>query len=212
MSVTAVPGPDAEALREALGEARSVLLLADDEQQVDEACASLLAVDEPSSERLLAVSFDRTPDEFLEHWRLHVGDLPAQTGIIAGGETTRSAAASTAPQGPGVGAVSIDTVAEPGDLTGLAIAISAYLDAWSEAPETTAVCFDSITALLNHADADRVFRFLHSTTGRLRDMGAVAHYHLDPTLFDEATVNSMASLFDAVVEFDEDGSASVRMR
>ena len=212
MSVTPVPTTDTEALRGALGDARSVLLLAADDHRADEACTALLSPEDPADERLLAVGVDRTPDELLERWRLHVGDLPAQTGIIAAGETERSAAASAGAVGPGPAPVSVDAVPEPGDLTGLAIAISAYLDAWRDVPETPVVCFDSVTALLAHADPSRVFRFLHATTGRLADLGGVAHYHLDPSVVDEATVNTLTALFDAVVEFDADGTARVRRR
>lgn len=212
MSVTPVPEPDTDALRSALADARSVLLLASEGPEADEACGTLLSLDDPSRERFLAVSVDRTPDEVLEHWRTYVGDMPAETGVIAAGETTRSAAAASTAQGPGPAAVSIDSVPEPGDLTGLAIAISSYLDAWRDVPETPVVCFHSLTSLLNHADTSRVFRFLHATTGRLAEMGAVAHYHLDPSAFDESTVNMLVALFDAVVEFDDDGTATVRSR
>lgn len=205
-------GVDGDAVREAVGDATTVLLLGTGGLHEEETCSSLLSVTSPEDAQYLSVTLDDSPDDRLDAWRANIGPLPAETGVIAVGETTRSAAATSAPSGPGTSPVSVDSVADPSDLTGLAMAIGAYLDAWSDTDGTPVVCFDSITSLLFHADQDRVFRFLHSTTGRLRDLGAVAHYHLDPAAYDESTVNAFSALFDAVVEVDEDGDVSVRTR
>lgn len=212
MSITSVPSVDGDEVREALGDVTTVLLLASDQQPEGKVCSSLLSVASPENTKYLCLSLDGTPDDRIDAWRANVGQLPDETGIIAVGETTRSAAASSGSAGPDASPVSIDTVADPSDLTGLAMAVGAYLDAWSDTDRTPVVCFDSITSLLFHTDEERVFRFLHATAGRLRDLGAVAHYHLDPAAFDEATVNKFSALFDAVVEIEDDGSVSVRKR
>jgi hypothetical protein len=211
MSITQVSGADPDQLLNALGDARTLLLLASDSPAVDEVCSALLSVASPGDTKLLSVTLDGTPDDRLATLRAHYGDLPAETGVIAVGETTRSAA-STAPTGPEADVVSIDTVSDPSDLTGLAMSVGSYLDAWSDTTATPVVCFHSITSLLFHAETDRVFRFLHSTTGRLRDIGAVSHYHLDPSAYEDSTVNSFAALFDAVVQVDPDGAVSVQKR
>lgn len=210
MSVTQVSKVDRESMWDALDDVSSVLILGDESHESDEICPSLLSVTSPEQTHYLSVSFDGTPDDRLDSWRADIGDLPAEVGIIAVGETTRSAAAASAP-GPGPSTVTIDTVSNPSDLTGLAMAISAYLDAWSEADATPVVCFDSITSLLFHADQERTFRFLHATTGRLRDLGAVAHYHLAESPYEESTINMFSALFDAVVRIGDD-SVSVYKR
>jgi hypothetical protein len=211
MSSVSVSKFDGDDVLETLGDVTSILLLASDQHHESEACTTLLAEAAPEAAQYLCVTTDDTPDDRLDEWRANIGELPDETGIIAVGEISRSAAGASE-SGPGTAPVSIDTVADPSDLTGLAMAIGAYLDAWSDMRRTRVVCFDSITSLLFHTDKERVFRFLHATTGRLRDLGAVAHYHLDPGAFDEATVNMFSSLFDAVVEVEEDGSVSVRTR
>lgn len=211
MSSTPVSKGDGDGVREALGDATSVLLLGSARHHEAEVCSSLLSVVDPDDAQYLSVTLDGSPDDRLDEWRAHIGELPAETGVIAVGETTRSAAAAS-PSGPGASPVTVDTVADPSDLTGLAMAIGAYLDAWGESDRTPVVCFHSITSLLFHADQARVFRFLHSTTGRLRDLGAVAHYHLDPAAYDEATINAFSALFDALVRIDDDGSVTVQRR
>lgn len=211
MSVSRVGAADSDAVRAAIGDARSVLLLETD--GAPETCASLLSPVETTDSQLLYVTLDGPPDARLDELRAHLGELPEETGVIAVGESTRSAAAAgpTAPaSGPSM--VSVDTVADPSDLTGLAMGIGAYLDAWSKSDATPVICFDSITALLFHTEKERVFRFLHATTGRLLDVGARAHYHLNPEAYDEATINTFSALFDAVVRIEADGSLSVNTR
>lgn len=211
MSVTQVPGTDGDKLWDALGDARTLLLLESGGPEADAACADLLSVIPPEEAHYLSVTFDEPADDRVNVWRTHVGEQPAETGVIAVGETSRSAAVGR-PQGPGPTPVTVNPVADPSDLTGLAMAIGAYLDAWDTAEATPVVCFHSITSLLFHADVERAFRFLHATTGRLRDIGAVAHYHLDPNAYEESTLNAFAALFDAVVEIEADGSVAVRKR
>lgn len=201
-----------EPLGAQLGAASNVLLLASDQNHESATCASLLSVDGPEDVVHLSVTIDDTPDGRLDFWQSEVGELPSETAIIAVGETTRSAAASSSSFDPTVSAVSFDSVADPSDLTGLSMAISNFIGAWKGAGVTPVVCFDSISSLLLHGDEERIFRFLHATTGRLRDIGAVAHYHLNPSAFEESTVNTFAALFDAIVEVNEDGSISVRKR
>lgn len=209
MSATSVAEP--RDLWDALGDAKTILMLAAGRHPADDVCSELLSVATAADTQFLSVTVDDTPDERLDVWRTYLGELPAETGVIAVGEPTRSIAAS-ASQGPGTTPVNVDSVSDPADLTGLAIAISAYLDAWNDRDGTPAVCFHTVTSLLYHTDEARVFRFLHSTTGRLRDVGAVAHFHLDPEAFDESTINSFSALFDAVVRVADDGSATVQKR
>ena len=212
MSSTTVSTGAGDELREALGDATTVLLLSGGTHHEADVCSSLLGAAAPEDAQFLSVTLDGTPDEKLEHWRAEVGPLPADAGVISVGEATRSAAAAQSPTGPGPSPVSIDTVADPSDLTGIAMAIGAYLDAWADDDATPVVCFESITSLLFHADEARVFRFLHSTTGRLREIGAVAHYHLDPAAYEQSTINMFSALFDAVVEVDDEGGVNVRKR
>lgn len=195
------------ASRTATDRRSNILLMAANSDVSDRACFSLLSIVEPDQTHLLSVTFQTTPDELIESWRVQNGTLPAEIGAITVGESFRSAAASPSPSGPAP--VRIETVPEPSDLTGLAMAIGSYLDDWAQTDHTPVVCFDSITTLLLHADQERVFRFLHTTIARLRDIGAYAHYHFNPTVHDEATENVISSLFDAVVRIDADGSLSI---
>lgn len=189
----------------------SVLLIESGAGDSDHVCSSLLSVAEPEATHLLSVTFDGTPDERLSTWELRNDRLPAKTGVVVVGGTTRSAATSP-PAGPGPTPVTIDTIAEPSDLTGMAMAMSSYMEAWEESDAAAVVCFHSITPLLIHADTERVFRFLYTTIGRLRDIGAYAHFHLNSAAHGETTVNLISSLFDAELRVDDEGAVSVNRR
>jgi hypothetical protein len=147
---------------------------------------------------VLAVSYTRSPDEWLEGWRSSVGPLPGRCTVVGMGETTRSAAAST---GASVGPMADVTVVgeNPEDLTGLGITLGERLD------RRTVLSFDSLTALLQYVDVELAFRFLHSLTGQVAGAGARAHYLLDPQAHDHRTVATLTELFDATVERTDDG-------
>ncbi len=101
-------------------------------------------------------------------------------------------------------------MATPADLASVGIELSdllSTLDASGEAG--TAVCFDSLTALLEHTDLQQAFRFPHVVTDRVESAGAVGHYHVDPDAHDRETLATLEGLLDAVVTVDEDGDWSV---
>lgn len=210
MSVTQVPSADRSELWPTLEDATSVLLLAAEAAEPDGLCRSVLEFGAPDDANFLGVAVGGVPDSRFEQWQQAMGELPTGSGVITVGEPTRSAAASV--PGPGPSPLTIDSVADPSDLTGLAMAIGAYLDAWADSARPAVVCFSSVGTLLLHADRERVFRFLHSTTCRLRDIGAVAHCHVDPGPLEESEVNALSGLFDAVVRFEDDGTVTVHRR
>lgn len=74
-----------------------------------------------------------------------------------------------------------------------------------------AVCFHSVSDLLQHVGVERAFRFLHVLLVRLGSVDARAHFHLDPARHDDRTVAILSGLFDAVVEVGED-EVAVRRR
>lgn len=179
----------------------------------EERCVDLLTVEEPDRENLLVVTVTGSADDRLDAWRRHARErLPRRTAVVSVGESTRSAAAGS--EGatthlPGTG-VSVETVANPGDLTGVGMRLSERLRGWADHDERTVVCFHSIDPLLQYVDLSRLFRFLHVLTGRLRTIGAVAHFHLDPSAHDPQTVDILLHLFDAAVEVDGSGRTTIR--
>lgn len=199
-----------ESIREAIGDARNVLLLS----PVMNAAArdlhmQLLTMAAPERENVLAVTYRDTPDRWLRSWQESVGELPARVGVVSVGESMRSADGSS----PGGDAGSVSrAVQSPTDLTGLGITVSEYLKEWSGNGNRTVACFDSVTAFLQYRELHTVYRFLHVMTNRLSAVDAVGHYHLDPDAYDEQTVSRLKSLFDASVEITSEDDWTVHRR
>ncbi|WP_238392193.1 DUF7504 family protein [Halorussus amylolyticus] len=190
----------------------SVLVLAPSlHEPTDEACLDLLTLDRPSEENVLWVTYTRSPDSCIQDWLAHAGEQPRNMRFVSVGETTRSASAMSGVTGNGRGEV-VDTLSNPGDLTGLGIKLSEVLKEWSRNDAPTVACFNSLTALLQYADLQTVYKFLHVLTGRFAAADVTAHFHLDPDACDTQTVSTLTSLFDTVFELDEDDEWVVRTR
>jgi len=109
---------------------------------------------------------------------------------------------------PDVANAETRSVSSASDLTGLGIEIDDILGSWAS---PVAVCFDSLTAMLQYVEFETAYEFLHATTGRFYAADARAHYHIDPAAHDPTHVAGITSLMDAVITV-EDGEAAVRTR
>ena len=170
----------------------------------DEVCFDLLAERPPSETNVLVVSYTQTPGELIEDWDTHVGVPPVRGGVVSVGQGEA---------GSDEASWAVKPVENPSDLTGVGIELSELLSGMASAAdenEHIAVCFNSITSLLQYADLQRGFRFLHVVTGRVKTVGGVGHFHIDPDAHDAQTLATLKGLFDAVVEVNDDGSWDVQ--
>jgi len=89
--------------------------------------------------------------------------------------------------------------------------LSEQLTRWQGNGNQTVVSVQTLTVLLEYVDFDTAFRYLHILTHRVQAADAIGFYHMDPDIHDEETVNTLKTLFDAVVEVSDDGETwSVR--
>lgn len=175
---------------------RALVLASTADMAANDLCVDLLSSNSPECQRVLALSYTRRPMQLVDHWQAAHDSLPASMAIVC----PESHADGEAPDG-------VHTTHVPAsDLTGASIAISRYLDRWDGDDESITVCLNSLTALLQYADRDRVFRFLHTITSRCLAVDASVHAHLDPATQDEQAVATVATLFDTVVRREDDES------
>jgi hypothetical protein len=172
---------------------RNVLLQTGDRDDHDEStCMDLLGVDEPSDVDVLFVTFTGSPRERLDAWKRHAEAPPANVGVVS--VQVGASGGDRADGGPAVRRIS-----DPSDLTGVGIAISEFLSQWSGDGNRTVVCFESVTALLQYVDANRVFQFLNEITSKFDQAGAEAHFHITPEAHERQVLSVLSSLFDARV-------------
>mgnify|MGYP000746004748 CR=1 FL=1 len=199
---------------DSIGSASNVMLLAPSmSTAASRICAELLTIDRPSEENVLAVALNGSPDDWLDEWERTVGqERPAKTCVVTAGDQTRATAADATPGSPLSGTVTVKTVSNASDLTGLGMRVSEQLSGWTDDGNRTVVDFDSLTTLLEYASRENVFKFIHVLKGRIESTNAVAHYHMDPAAHDDQEISTFKSLMDAVVTVEGDGTCSVSCR
>lgn len=163
-----------------------------------ERCRDLLAADAPEELDVLRVTYSRGADELVEEWRRAHGDLPARTGIVRVGD--QASLTGRDPDAADLDRVAV-TTANPNDVTGLGMRLNNYLG--DHDPDLQlVVCFDSLTQMLQFTDIRSAFKFVHTFTGQLREVGAIAHFHMDPGAHDAQTVSRLKPAFDEGLQAD----------
>jgi hypothetical protein len=201
LSTTRTESEAAEHVRgELAGVSNALVLASADDPGLDELCPTLLLAEEPEETDLLWVTYTSTPDACIRKWLRHADERPADLKVISVGDVMRSAAAAQSGGSRVPTRSAVDSLSNPADLTGLGIKISEQLQEWNDDGNRTVACYDSLTAALQYTDLQTLYKFLHVLTGRFETVDATAHFHLDPDAHDDATVNTLKSLFEAVVE------------
>lgn len=181
-----------------LSDASNVLLLAPASgREAQTLCLDTLGQSAPAETNVLAVTYTSGPAEWVDAWNDRVGQSPAGGAIVSIGQSDTEFNNDT---------WTADTVKSPGDLTGIGIQLSDCLSKLADSAdhdESLAMCFDSVTTLLQYADLQRSFRFLHVVTGRVRNADARCYYHFDPDAHDEQAMATLSGLFDATLEYDD---------
>jgi hypothetical protein len=181
--------------------AENVLVLSSGDSVVDVFTGELFPHVATEDATFLCMTFTRDPEAWLDAWESGVGTQPARAGLVGVGDQTGGH--SSLPDLESEETVSFERVADPSDLPRLGITLSEFLTRW-DAAGPAILAFDSVTALLQYADLQRVYRFLHTLKGRLGSADAISFYHLDPAAHDGRTVATLRPLFDLVVR-EEDG-------
>lgn len=188
--------------REVLEGASDVLLLGPMRGTLDDdACTSLLRTLPVAGRNVLCVSLTQSADERFGLLRDGLESGPGRVCVVSGAD--RYSSETTTGSG-GETTLSVSVVRDPSDLPRLGMTISRAVDDWTD--DDAIACFHSLTALLQYAEPKRVFRFVHLLQNRL---DATTHYHMDAEAHDRQTVATLRPLFDAVVEYDADGNATV---
>lgn len=179
----------------------------------DEWCTKLLSSGPATTRNLIFVTTKKTPDDQMALWQAHVKpELPARIGFIdLLGFSRRGASESIQTAERDGCEIRIKTV-QPGNLTKIGIILSNHLAQWAEEDDCVAVCFDSLTSLLQFVEVRTLYRFIHELTNQVRAVDGLAHYHLDPQAHEEQIVSKFMALFDGVVEPDGDGDWQIRTR
>ena len=158
--------------------------------------------------RVLVVTVEHSIEEWLSAHQ-EIGDWADELVIVGVGDGARStttvqpSAATTAPApAPLQGEPIFEFIQDAGDLSTLGQTINAQLQIPEHVTDDTQTILyiDSITALLESADTETVFRFLHTLTNLVTAQGATAYYQLDSGQIGAETTAILSVLFDATLD------------
>lgn len=200
------PNEETNTIPELIADAENILLLMPPSQSTDrQLCAKLLLPAEATPEHLLMVSFDESPDERLNALQESRSRLPDEVAILNVGDSTRSRSQVTSLEMTGGDGIVVKTIPDATDVQRIGLAINKILSEWDSSKET-AICFYSLTDLLQMVKPESAFRFLNVLLGRVRSGNIRAHYHMDPSVHDSQTIDTYRPLFDETVRCDTEGS------
>ena len=188
--------------RRQLKQSSNVLLLAPLTPTGNRACLELLAsTTPPEKANVAAVTYTPPPETWISDWRSHNDRLPAELAFIHANtvETTGDEGDSAVP--PDIPVSRVD----PNQPMDIIAPLSEQLTRWNGNGNKTLVSVQTLTILLEYVDFDTAFRYLHILTHRVQAADAIGFYHMDPDIHDEETVNTLKTLFDAVVVVSDDG-------
>jgi KaiC/GvpD/RAD55 family RecA-like ATPase len=159
--------------------------------------ASVLISTASSGEKLLG-RCERLSDSF---------DGPRMNVIDCSGGSSR-----TSSQGS-----HIDSLSNPGDLTGMGIELSTtYERLYRDGVKRIRTGILSVSTLLMYTDVRTVFRFLHTLSGRIASIDGLGVFFIDPTSHDTESTNMLTQVSDGRIEVresdDEDHESELRVR
>lgn len=176
------------------------------------ACPSYIEPPADDTPLVVGVAVISTPDEWLSDVVGSLDDRPERVCVVAVGEEVRSVADSGEQAPTPLTDVCVKQVAAPGNLTAMGVRITECIESMEGTTGQLTLCFEDLTVLLQHADVRTVFKFLNVLTSLVAANDGFAHYHLDPTAVGRLDVAKLRSLFDAVVDRNDDGDVTVRAR
>jgi KaiC/GvpD/RAD55 family RecA-like ATPase len=119
------------------------------------------------------------------------------------------------PSGEVVKNENIKVSSSTGDLTGIGLKISQFLDEFfiKKKIQKNQLHINSLSTLLVNSNAQNVFRFLHIITKRVKSIGALGIYLLDGGMHDEQEIATLRQLFDGIIEIESQNDKNfIRIR
>lgn len=196
-----------------LDSANNILLLGPTrEERTNETCRDLL-IDDLLTERegtqlnVLNVTFDQTPADRLHFWDTYVDEeLPANAAILTMNDVGEPRSGTDESLRS---AVDIRPIADSADTMTLALEMIQCLSKWTANDNQSVGCVYTLSDLLRRSGRESTIELLTRVFERSTQLNARVHYHLDPAEHDDATLQLLEPLFDAVVDVSGEGTPRV---
>lgn len=165
--------------------------------------------EESQLDSVLTTTFAQSIDDHYQAVQQHLCPSPSDINIITIGDQIRAKAT----QGASASFLFMNDIriitVHSFNLTQLGVSIYSYLNEETENTSESAVFMNSVSELLQRANEQDVFRFLHVVTEMMAESNATGYYQIDCDC-DEQTLATLFPLFDTVITLDEESMQSVR--
>jgi len=166
----------------------------------EEYCIDLLTTPPSDNRAVLEVTYLHTPRQRIAAWGEYCGIVPYKWTIITiKPEQNDDRPTETVPD-----SAEPTTISVPGsnDVSTLGTRITDWLNRYDEEVEEITVCFYSITSLFQYTDRTVGLKFLDSLTAEISDVGARAHFHVDPQAHEPQTREAIRRRFDIITSVE----------
>ncbi|NIC00984.1 hypothetical protein [Halobacterium sp. R2-5] len=173
-------------------------------EATDQVCHDLLRPENPAETGVIKMSYHFSLSEIADRWLERNPDAQSRLHCLSITDSD-----SPTPQGYGEN-VSFAT-ARADDLTGVGMKVNQIVGELGVNQTDILVCLDSLDAMLMYTDTRTVFRFIRTISNFLSANDAQIHFHIDPSR-DQQELTTLKSAVNAIVEVDETGEASIKVR
>lgn len=157
-------------------------------------------VSDPDETDVLVVAFAGSPAQWLDDWRTVVTDPPRATFVVHDAASWLAGAPHDRIEtvAPAETTVRTELVGSPGNLTDLGVTLVEALEAHAAYDPRTALCFQSVTVLLQYAPLDEVYQFLRTLIGHVDRFDATGHFYLHEHAHETETIDTLRPVFDRI--------------
>jgi hypothetical protein len=176
-----------------------------DHRITKEICSHNLTSGSQSSRNILFVTTVQNPEERVSICRESEEWTGGNVGVIEVGDVMEGSA-SEGEVGPVDGSpVTYKRVKNVKNLSKLGLLTTQIINDWADSSQPSGVCFHTLSTLAGYVQKETLHRFLFTLQARLSSLGVSAHYHLDAGAHDPEELATYESIFDLVLQVDQDG-------
>jgi KaiC/GvpD/RAD55 family RecA-like ATPase len=188
---------------DAVPDGTNLLLVGDDASGAPDCVHRLLAQAPHAAERVILVTTEAEAGTVVERYQSVLADPGALDHLFVVDASASGVSRDVGPLSP----THVEAASSPADITGIGIGITNHLR--SMETDRVRLGMVSLSPVLERLGAERTFAFLHVLTGRVRQLGHLGAFVVDPTRHEAEHVDVLRSLTDGTFRFraTDDGRA-----
>lgn len=180
-----------------------------DHSITEDVCSHYLTAGNQASRNVLFVTTAQAPDDRLMICRDTEDWTGGRVGVIEFGDVGAGSGPTEDLEAIDGNPVTYKRVNSIKNFSKLGLLITQMLKQWAETPQSSVLCFHTLSTVSGYIEQETLFRFLFTLQAKLGSLGVTAHYHIDANAHDEQELATFKPIFDLVVDVDPNGGIEV---